>query len=359
MEYNRCTAITPINKSKMFDSIIIYNNNLYKVIGTGVSGRTYVSVDKININGDFKKCLIKIIPPYDTDAPYNENMFDKEVELQKIAAKYGIGPTIYKFKKNIDPFSLNSPFKFQKNSYFCQFKTLHYILMEYYDTNDGWRHIELFELKNHTIGICNLLRRLILQGGIINRIDPRNHFYFHIDYNFRKMDKNKGYRMIDYGAAEKIDKNDIDNIMTSLEDTLLIKCPTINNMNSSNNNSSNNNSSNNNSSNNNSSNNNNNNDDNNNDDDDNNNDDVSNKKIIIGQIRNLRKKKIINPKPYTKNLEKRRKQLMNNATKKKMYKMMTRSQLKKLQNKIMTRSQSQKIQNIFKRGGKNTRRMRS
>jgi hypothetical protein len=223
--FRRCDRITAKNKYGENDEYIIFNNEKYVWCGCGVSGRAYVSINPIRIqnkNGEYrdKKCILKIMPFYD-DEIYNVNRFDNEVNTQRKAAEHNIGPTIYDFGKNINIHSDDSPFEFKENSHYCQFNKLHYILMEYYDKNDGWKQLKAFELKNHTNGLCSFVKKMVKYAGIVNLTDPAAHFFYHPVY---------GYRMIDYDAVVDIklnnslkNKNDND-ILKEIEESLLIKC---------------------------------------------------------------------------------------------------------------------------------------
>jgi hypothetical protein len=213
--FRRCVTVTSKNPYGENDEEIMFKGDKYVWCGSGVSGRTYISLYPLMINGKNEKRLIKIIPYYE-DEPYDKLRFENEIQLQTMAANKGLGPKIYEYGMDINLHSQDCPFQFQAhNSSYCQFSKMNYILMEYYDKDNKWKQLKYFEIKSHENGVCLLMNQLVNEVGIINTIDPAAHIFYHPVH---------GYRMIDYDAAERIENKDKDKRMEELSEMLNISC---------------------------------------------------------------------------------------------------------------------------------------
>ena len=155
------------------------NNDTYSFLNSGASGMVYVNK---NINR-----VVKIIRLSEDEDELREEIkkAEKEVLYQKSSAKYNLAPKIY-FHGYIES---EKSFLDNKTPYY-------YIIMDYLSPNE-WDNVYGDKDNKHKISL--FVKKLIEKVGIINKIDPRLHFY---------KNKNTGQIvMIDYDHCEKCDGN--------------------------------------------------------------------------------------------------------------------------------------------------------
>lgn len=216
--YQTCQNTPAYDPSAEFDEFIQFKGNLYTWSGAGQYGRAYSSVEPIAIQGTNQpqRILIKLMP-YLLDSNHAERQlqFDKEVELQTRAAQHQCGPTVYETGKEILLHSPDSPFQFQPNSPYCHYTHANYMLMEYYDKNDGWTSLGAYQILGNP-NMCNfILNRLYKMARVVVSRDAAGHFFYH---------PQKGYRMIDYGQAEPAEDVSMDIFLNHIKESLNIVC---------------------------------------------------------------------------------------------------------------------------------------
>jgi hypothetical protein len=183
--FYRCTRVRNRNRNEPADEAVVFKGQTYTWCGCGVSGHAYLSEP----NGNPRR-MLKIIP---TEEDSDVAPFLNEVDCQKKAAAHELGPAVYDSGVKVPLQDPQGPFEFlTPESHFCQFAVVNFILMDYYDKNDGWKQLPAYSLDSHRVGIIKLLDDLVNRAEVINLMDPRSHFFYHPIH---------GYRMIDYGAA--------------------------------------------------------------------------------------------------------------------------------------------------------------
>lgn len=169
------------------------NNDTYSFLNSGASGMVYVNK---NINR-----VVKIIRLSEDEDELKEEIkkAEKEVLYQNSSALYELAPKIY-FHGYIE----------SKKSFLDNTTPYYYIIMDYLSPNE-WDHI--YGDEENINDISEFVKILVENVGIINKIDPRLHFY-----------KNKITNkiiMIDYDHCEKCDadkKNDcIRNMISAIK----------------------------------------------------------------------------------------------------------------------------------------------
>ena len=169
------------------------NNDTYSFLNSGASGMVYV-------NKNIKRVVKIIRLSEDNDELIKEiKKAKQEATYQIEAAKYKLAPNIY-FHGYIE----------SKKSFLDNTTPYYYIIMDYLSPNE-WDHI--YGDEENIIDISEFVKILVENVGIINKIDPRLHFY-----------KNKITNkiiMIDYDHCEKCDadkKNDcIRNMISAIK----------------------------------------------------------------------------------------------------------------------------------------------
>ncbi len=180
-EINISNLITNIQNSNSKNKHNKYKQyTIYKRIGSGAYGVTYGN-DTTNIIFKFM-----FLSP-EMDKQQFIKYCNDEVEKQHIASIYNLGPKIYHygFFENIK----SIPY-FKNISFYL-------IEMEYYSENGGWSPVRLFEFEDYKDEMCEFVTNFI-KAGLVNNVDPANHFYIH---------KKHGLRMIDYGNVEYCHSN--------------------------------------------------------------------------------------------------------------------------------------------------------
>jgi hypothetical protein len=168
------------------------NNDTYSFLNSGASGMVYV-------NKNIKRVVKIIRLSEDNDELIKEiKKAKQEATYQIEAAKYKLAPNIY-FHGYIE----------SKKSFLGNTTPYYYIIMDYLSPNE-WDHI--YGDKENIKKISQFVKILVEKVGIINKIDPRLHFY-----------KNKITNkiiMIDYDHCEKCDadkKNCIIEMLNAIE----------------------------------------------------------------------------------------------------------------------------------------------
>lgn len=218
--YQTCQHTPPYNRYAELDELIQFKGNLYTWSGAGQFGRAYSSVEPLAIQGTNQpqKVLIKLIP-YLPDSSNNEReiRFDKEVELQTRAAQYQCGPVVYETGKGILLHTPESPFQFQPNSPYCHYTHADYMLMEYYDKEEGWTSLPSYQIMGNN-NMCDfVVNQLYTKARVVVSRDAAGHFFYH---------PQKGYRMIDYGQAEAAEDVPMENFLEFIKEFLDMTCNT-------------------------------------------------------------------------------------------------------------------------------------
>lgn len=216
--YQVCQSNPPHDPYAELDEFIQFKGNLYTWSGAGQYGRAYSSVEALEIQGtnERKKLLIKLIPYLpDPNNTERQVQFDKEVELQTRAAQHQCGPIMYETGKEILLHSPDSPFQFQPNSPYCHYTHANYMLMEYYDKEDGWRSLPSYEMIGNKSMCDFIVNRLYHIARVVASRDAGGHFFYH---------PQKGHRMIDYGQAEPAEDVPMERFLEQIKETLNISC---------------------------------------------------------------------------------------------------------------------------------------
>lgn len=217
--YQVCQSHPPHDPNAEFDEFIQFKGNLYTWSGAGQYGRAYSSVEPLEIQGaanQRQKVLIKLMPYLsDPNNAERQAQFDKEVELQMRAAQHQCGPVLYETGTGILLHSPDSPFQFQPNSPYCHYTHANYMLMEYYDRNEGWTSLPAYRIIGNT-SLCDfIVNRLYTLARVVVSRDAAGHFFFH---------PQKGYRMIDYGQAELAENVPMRDFLEQIKESLTLDC---------------------------------------------------------------------------------------------------------------------------------------
>jgi hypothetical protein len=185
--------------------------------------------------------IIKILFPI-TQHPDNiiklQQSSENEVHLQLSAAKYKLGPKIYKHKLFMANSDTILPFTICDKNGFPRLEppqfSFYYIIMENYSPLNGWSSEiggssigSLFKLQSRQFkiipgGISNnelgyrFINKLVSKAHVVNIEDPIGHFYYHPDH---------GLRMIDYGSCIHSTRKDTDKYIKQMCDILQIIIP--------------------------------------------------------------------------------------------------------------------------------------
>jgi len=156
------------------------NKDTYSFLNSGASGMVYVNE---NINR-----VVKIIRLSENEDELREEIkkAKKEVLYQKSSAKFQLAPKIY-FDGYIE----------KTKSFLGNTTPYYYIIMDYLSSTE-WDNV--YGDKENIDQISQFVKILVKKVGIINKIDPRLHFY--------KNKRNNQIVMIDYDHCEKCNKDE-------------------------------------------------------------------------------------------------------------------------------------------------------